>query len=88
MKDGNKFIRRLKEGASDNRSYAQLVNIATDGESYGHHTKFGDMALSYVLKVRAKEEGFNNLRITLPCEKRVPKSISDIKMLLYFIKSF
>ncbi|HPT41992.1 MAG TPA: DUF3536 domain-containing protein, partial [Candidatus Gastranaerophilaceae bacterium] len=58
LKDGNKFIRRLKEGVSDHREYPQLINIATDGESYGHHTKFGDMALSYVLRVKAKEEGF------------------------------
>lgn len=27
----------------------QLVHIATDGESYGHHHKFGDMALAYAL---------------------------------------
>lgn len=58
LKDGNKFIRRLKEGVSDCRNFPQLINIATDGESYGHHTKFGDMALSYVLKIRAKDEGF------------------------------
>ena len=58
LKDGNKFIRRLKEGVSDTRDYPQLINIATDGESYGHHTKFGDMALSYVLKIRAEDEGF------------------------------
>lgn len=58
LKDGNKFIKRLKEGVSDCRDYPQLVNIATDGESYGHHTKFGDMALAYVLKVKAKDEGF------------------------------
>ena len=58
LKDGNKFIRRLKEGVSDCRDYPQLINIATDGESYGHHTKFGDMALAYVLKIRAEDEGF------------------------------
>lgn len=58
LKDGNKFIKRLKEGISDCRDYPQLINIATDGESYGHHTKFGDMALSYVLKIRAKDESF------------------------------
>ena len=58
LKDGNKFIKRLKEGVSGSRNYTQLVNIATDGESYGHHTKFGDMALAYVLKVKAEDEGF------------------------------
>ena len=58
LKDGNKFIKRLKEGISSFRDYPQLVHIATDGESYGHHTKFGDMALAYVLKIKAEEEGF------------------------------
>lgn len=58
LKDGNKFAKRLKEGISDCRNYPQLINIATDGESYGHHTKFGDMALAYVLKIKAKDEGF------------------------------
>lgn len=58
LKDGNRFIKRLKEGVSELRNYPQLVNIATDGESYGHHTKFGDMALSYVLKIKAESEGF------------------------------
>lgn len=58
LTDGNKFICRLKDGISGERDYNQLVHIATDGESYGHHTKFGDMALSYILKIRAKDEGF------------------------------
>ncbi len=58
LQDGNKFISRLKDGISSQRNYNQLVHIATDGESYGHHTKFGDMALSYILKLRAEDEGF------------------------------
>ena len=58
LKDGNRFIGRLKDGISEIRNYDQIVNIATDGESYGHHTKFGDMALSYILRIKAKDEGF------------------------------
>lgn len=79
LKDGNKFIRRLKEGVSDTRDYAQLINIATDGESYGHHTKFGDMALSYVLRVRAKEEGFTIVNYAQYLEKYPPVMEVDIK---------
>ncbi len=37
LTDGNKFCRRLKEGISGCRDYPQLVNIATDGESYGYY---------------------------------------------------
>ena len=58
LTDGNRFVARLSDGISAGRKYTQLVNIATDGESYGHHTKFGDMALAYVLGVKAKEAGF------------------------------
>ena len=58
LKDGNKFVNRLKDGISKDRNYPQLVNIATDGESYGHHTKFGDMALSYAVKLKVKDTGF------------------------------
>ncbi len=79
LKDGNKFIKRLREGASDHRGYSQLVNIATDGESYGHHTKFGDMALSYVLRLRAKEEGFTIVNYAEYLEKHRSNFEVDIK---------
>jgi alpha-amylase/alpha-mannosidase (GH57 family) len=35
-----------------------LVNVATDGESYGHHFIFGDRTLAYALEVEARERGF------------------------------
>src|SRR4029077_19289503 len=40
---------RLLGGFSETRKGPQLVHIATDGESYGHHHRFGEMALSYAL---------------------------------------
>jgi alpha-amylase/alpha-mannosidase (GH57 family) len=49
LDDGKRFADRLVSGFSDTRQRPQLVNIATDGESYGHHHRFGDMALSYAL---------------------------------------
>jgi alpha-amylase/alpha-mannosidase (GH57 family) len=35
-----------------------LINIATDGETYGHHHKFGDLCLAYALQVDAPARGF------------------------------
>lgn len=58
LKDGNKFVNRLLDGISEQRNYPQLINIATDGESYGHHTKFGDMALAYAMKLRVEDARF------------------------------
>ena len=36
----------------------QLVNIATDGESYGHHFQFGDRCIAYALETEAAAHGF------------------------------
>jgi alpha-amylase/alpha-mannosidase (GH57 family) len=49
LSDGQRFADRLLSGFSDKRTWAQLLHIATDGESYGHHHRFGEMALSYAL---------------------------------------
>jgi alpha-amylase/alpha-mannosidase (GH57 family) len=36
-----------------------LINIATDGESYGHHHKFGDLCLAYALEIDGPAQGFS-----------------------------
>jgi len=46
---GEHFVERLMGAFSEERDWPQLVHIATDGESYGHHHRFGDMALAYAL---------------------------------------
>ena len=33
-----------------------LVNVATDGETYGHHFKLGDLGLAHALAVEAREQ--------------------------------
>ncbi len=48
LKSGERFAARLLS-AFDARQDQQLVHIATDGETYGHHQKFADMALAYCL---------------------------------------
>ncbi len=47
LNDGKKFAHRLLDGFDNEPSEPQLVHIATDGETYGHHHKHGDMALAY-----------------------------------------
>ncbi len=51
LSSGEAFARRLLGGFSDKDDRPQLVHIATDGESYGHHHRFGDMALAYALHI-------------------------------------
>jgi alpha-amylase/alpha-mannosidase (GH57 family) len=53
---GDHFADRLVGAFSDQRPWPQLVHIATDGESYGHHHRFGEMALAYALnQIEAKK---------------------------------
>jgi alpha-amylase/alpha-mannosidase (GH57 family) len=49
LKSGESFAQRLMGGFSDKRTWPQIVHIATDGETYGHHHRFGDMALVFAL---------------------------------------
>ena len=49
LSSGDNFAQRLLNAFS-NRDREQLVSTATDGESFGHHHKFGEMALAYAVK--------------------------------------
>ena len=79
LTDGQNFANRLNDGYVENRNRAQLINIATDGESYGHHTKFGDMALAYVVRVGAKKAGFTITNYAQFLENYTPEYEVDIK---------
>jgi alpha-amylase/alpha-mannosidase (GH57 family) len=52
--DGARFLDRLKTGYSDTRPWNQLLHIATDGETYGHHHRFGEMALAFAMELAEK----------------------------------
>lgn len=53
LNSGENFGRRLVDGFDTkvplNPPRAQLSHVATDGESYGHHHRHGEMALSYAM---------------------------------------
>jgi alpha-amylase/alpha-mannosidase (GH57 family) len=49
LNSGEDFALRLMDGFDDDRNWDQLVHIATDGESYGHHHRYGEMALAHAL---------------------------------------
>ena len=53
---GEQLANRLAGVFSNERSSPQLVHIATDGETYGHHHRYGEMALAYALEYLEKND--------------------------------
>lgn len=49
LDDGRRFAERLLGAFDKEAEGPQLVHVATDGETYGHHHRFGDMALAWCL---------------------------------------
>ena len=49
LSDGEGFAKTLLSAFNDVNDHPQIVHIATDGETFGHHHRFGEMALSYCL---------------------------------------
>jgi alpha-amylase/alpha-mannosidase (GH57 family) len=60
LNSGENFANRLK-GQFHDTAQPQLVHVATDGESYGHHHKHGEMALAYALRLIEQDK---NIRLS------------------------
>ena len=56
LERGETLVARLRAAFSDGRDWPQIVHCATDGESYGHHSRFGEMALAAALDLLAQDE--------------------------------
>ncbi len=65
LRDGESFWRRIVQtahGLETRQKGTPLLSLATDGETYGHHFPFGEMALAYVLA--QGYAGRDNVRLT------------------------
>lgn len=61
LNSGDLFAERLRSAFRDDRQHPQIVNIATDGETYGHHRIHAEMALSYAIR---KLSGSHQAQVT------------------------
>ncbi len=78
LNSGAEFKNRLLAGFSDKRTWPQLMHIATDGESYGHHHRFGEMALAYALDALALEPDVVLTNYGEFLEKNPPDATAEI----------
>jgi hypothetical protein len=57
LRDAGVYHERLKAAWNPDGGVPKLVSVGTDGESYGHHEPFGDMALAYLFDSLAPRDG-------------------------------
>lgn len=50
LEDGKTFADRILASATEDADEPRLIHLATDGETYGHHRRFGEMALAWALE--------------------------------------
>jgi alpha-amylase/alpha-mannosidase (GH57 family) len=62
LADGHKIIERMINRGHAEGDEPTLCHIATDGETYGHHHRYGDMALAWALA--QVEQGWQGTRLT------------------------
>lgn len=79
LNSGDAFYNRLISGFSPNSRDPQLVHVATDGESYGHHHRYGDMALAWMLQHIEQTEGVHLTNYGEFLEKFPPKWEAEIE---------
>lgn len=68
LADGHQIIARMTARGPTEDGTPPLCHIATDGETYGHHHRYGDMALAWALS--QVEQGWNGTRLTNYAEFR------------------
>jgi hypothetical protein len=69
LSNGHQIIARMTNRGDLEGGHPALCHIATDGETYGHHHRYGDMALAWALA--QVEDGWRGTRLTNYAEYRV-----------------
>lgn len=78
LNSGERFAARLLSGFDDKRTHDQLMHIATDGESYGHHHRHGEMALAAALEQIEREPSVELINYALYLKRHPPTTEARI----------
>ena len=80
LSDSYRLADRLTDGFSPERARPQILHVATDGENYGHHKKFGELALAHALTQVLPQKGFQITNYAAFLELAPPKMEVEISL--------
>lgn len=72
LHDSGKFLYKLNLPVNNKSVHSQIINVATDGETYGHHKKFADLTLSHLFFEAAELDRFTVTNYANYLEKNPP----------------
>ncbi len=58
LRDGHNLAARVHAATDPSRRHRQLVHLAVDGETAGHHQSFGELALAWALTRELPDRGY------------------------------
>ncbi len=77
--DARRFMSSIQGATLHDKHEHQLVTIATDGETFGHHKAFGDRVLAYLVNVEAPGRNFRVVNLGEYLEEHPPVSWVRLK---------
>lgn len=72
LADSNRLLASLGHKIRPERPGPQLLSVATDGETFGHHKHFGEMGLAYALSALCPQRGWEVTNYRAYLEKNPP----------------
>ena len=77
--DSKKFLDKIVRAHRAERHHPELISIACDGETFGHHKAFGERVIAFLLHEEAERHGFKRTNFAEFLEKFPPQFEVKIK---------
>ncbi|HZR10791.1 MAG TPA: DUF3536 domain-containing protein, partial [Myxococcales bacterium] len=72
------LLRRLEAGFSDAREHDEVLTVAVDGETFGHHRKGGDEVVAAAIRKLSQRNGVQLVNLAQALEMFPPRNEAEI----------
>ena len=78
LHNGDDLVRRLEAGFSDGRGHDEILTVAVDGETFGHHRKGGDEVLAAAIRKLSQRKDVQLVNLAQALEMFPPTQEAEI----------